>query len=180
MIELKKINYFTGDTNDVARVVSKIVSFLELDGVNPVFFTTEHNKSIGKLCNIVPRIEFKKITDFNKKIHDNNLVFRANLFVLDFWGLDKSTIVEYKKLISDIDAKFIIMAKEYIYSDSEDVSDFHVLVKYSSNGNTLYDFKSEIFITNNIDGWKSTIDELKKSYIRDKKINGLLGDSEID
>jgi hypothetical protein len=182
MIRLSKINYFTGDPGSVAGAVNEIVRFLELDGCNPIFFTpdskrlSKNSQTIGKSCVIVPRVEWTDIEDFQTKMADRGLMFRTSLMVLDFWHLSRAKIEEYKKHLSSIDFNIIIMAKEYIYSAGEDVGDFHVVVKYE--GSSLLGFKSETTVTNKIDGWKSTLAELKKSYIRDKKIEGLLGDGE--
>jgi len=183
MIRLSRTNYFTGEANSVAGAVSKIVQFLEVEGTNPIFFTPEQSsiskkvQSIGKSCMIVPRIEFKGIIDFEEKIGDAGLMFRASLIVLDFWHLDRSKIEEYKKIVASTGLDCVIMAKEYIYNEGEDVSDFHVVVKYEDriSGSTLVGFKSHTTIHNKIDGWKSNLEDLKKTYIRDKKIDGLLG-----
>jgi len=184
MIKLSKVNYFTGEAASVASAVSKIVQFLEVEGTNPIFFTPEQaglgrkTQTIGKSCMIVPRIEFKGIIDFEEKIGDSGLMFRASLIVLDFWHLDRSGIEEYKKIAMSKGLDCIIMAKEYIYNEGEDVSDFHVVVKYEEGGSSLLGFKSRTTIHNKIDGWKSNLDDLKKTYIRDKKIGGILGDDE--
>ena len=181
MIRLSKTNYFTGEANSVASAVSKIVQFLEVEGTNPIFFTPEQSsvskkaQSIGKSCMIVPRIEFKGIMDFEEKIADRGLMFRASLIVLDFWHLDRAKIEEYKKIVAATGLDCVIMAKEYIYKEGEDVSDFHVVVKYEEGGSSLLGFKSQTTIHNKIDGWKSNLEDLKKTYIRDKKIDGLLG-----
>lgn len=186
MIRLSKVNYFTGEASSVASAVSKIVQFLEIEGTNPIFFTPEQSsiskkaQSIGKSCMIVPRIEFKGIMDFEEKIADRGLMFRASLIVLDFWHLDRSKIEEYKKIVAATGLDCVIMAKEYIYKEGEDAADFHIVVKYEDrpSGSSLIGFKSRTTIHNKIDGWKSTLDDLKKSYIRDKKIDGILGDED--
>ena len=78
-----------------------------------------------------------------------------------------------------LDIKYIILAKEFEYKESEDVSDYHVEVKYSDSINFTSlsgSFKSEIFLSDEKNGWKSTLDSLKTSYIRDKKIDSLFDD----
>lgn len=184
MIRLSKTNYFTGEANSVASAVSKIVQFLEVEGTNPIFFTPEQSsvskkaQSIGKSCMIVPRIEFKGIMDFEEKIADRGLMFRASLIVLDFWHLDRSRIEEYKKIVAATGLDCVIMAKEYIYKEGEDAADFHVVVKYEDGGSSLLGFRSRTTIHNKIDGWKSSLEDLKKSYVRDKKIDDILGEED--
>ena len=59
------------------------------------------------------------------------------------------------------------------------MADYHVDIKYSEfNGNSSLsgEFKSEIFLSDNKSGWKATLDSLKTSYIRDKKIDILFDD----
>lgn len=184
MIRLNKTNYFTGDASSVASAVNDIVRFLEMDGYNPIFFTPDSKRlsksaqTIGKSCMIVPRVEWTDIEDFAAKMADKGLMFRTSLMVLDFWHLGRVKIEEYKKHLASIDFDVIIMAKEYIYSAGEDVGDFHVMVRYEEGGSSLLGFKSQTTIHNKIDGWKSTLSELKKSYIRDRRLDGLLGDDD--
>ena len=169
MIKLSKVNYFTGEANSVAGAVSKIVQFLELEGTNPIFFTPEQASiskkaaSIGKSCMIVPRVEFKGIIDFEEKIGDAGLMFRASLIVLDFWHLDRSRIEEYKKIAASTGLDCVIMAREYIYNEGEDVADFHIVVKYEDrlSGSTLIGFKSQTTIHNKIDGYLEMIASIK-------------------
>ena len=69
----------------------------------------------------------------------------------------------------------------YVNKESDDVSDYHVEVKYSEyKGNSPLsgEFKSEIFLSDNNSAWKATLDSLKTSYIRDKKIDILFDDDE--
>ena len=76
---------------------------------------------------------------------------------------------------------YIILAKTFEYKESDDVADYHVEVKYSEyKGNSPLsgEFKSEIFLSDNNSAWKATLDSLKTSYIRDKKIDILFDDDE--
>ena len=93
--------------------------------------------------------------------------------------MSKEQIRRYRYLIDKLNIKYIILSKEFEYKESEDISDYHVEVKYSDFTNSttrVGDFKSDIFLTDKKNGWKSTLDSLKTSYIRDKKIDSLFDD----
>jgi hypothetical protein len=72
--------------------------------------------------------------------------------------------------LKKIDLPIIITSKEYTYIDSDDVNDFQIRTEYKEM------FKSDIWISDKINNTTTTIESLKKSYIRDKKIEGLLGE----
>jgi len=180
MINLSQTNYFTGEISPVSSAVSKIVQFLEIDGSNPIFLTpsisnlSSNSNTIGKSCTIVPRVEFAGIADFDYKLADRGLMFRCNLIVADLWHLDRTGVGNYRKMLVETGIRHIIMAREYHYSESEDVSDFHVVVKYE--GSIQLGFKSETTITEKRQNWKATLEELKKGFIRDRRLDGLLGE----
>jgi hypothetical protein len=182
MIELKRCNYFTGDIACVSSAVSSIVKFLEVDGRNPILFTPpKPTSSKGNITNLIyyitPQITFNDFEDFKTKIEDPANRFRVNLMIFDFWNLGRSFISKYKELIDELNIDYIIVAKEYIYKESDDVADFHVKTEYKdlsfSGTYTHTPNKSEIWVTNKIDNWTATLDSLKTGYIRDKKIDNL-------
>ena len=182
MIELKRCNYFTGDITSVSSAVSSIVKFLEVDGRNPILFTPpKPTSSKGNITNLIyyitPQITFNDFEDFKSKIEDPANRFRVNLMIFDFWTLSRALIPRYKELIDELGIDYIIVAKEYIYKESDDVADFHVKTEYkdlSSNSSAGYmATRSETWLTNKIDGWTATLDSLKTGYIRDKKIDNL-------
>jgi len=179
MIQLKRCNYFTGDLPCVSSAVTSIVKFLELEGSNPVLFTPP--KPIGRkgknitslIYSMNPQIIWDGFDDFRRKIEDPASTFRASLLVFDFWDMNRALIPKYKELIDKLGIDYIIVAKEYIYKDSDDVADFHVKAEYKELASSLLGHRSEIWITNKIDGWSATLDSLKTGYIRDKKIDDI-------
>ncbi len=183
MIELRRCNYFTGEASCVSNAVSSIVRFLEVDGRNPILFTPPKpigakGKSITSLIyHLNPQVVWNDFEDFRSKIEDPANRFRVNLMIFDFWRLSRSSIPKYKELIDQLNIDYIIVAKEYIYKNSDDVADFHVKNEYkdlSANSNSVYmAARSETWITNKIDGWTATLDSLKTGYIRDRKIDDI-------
>ena len=175
MVDLKKYNYFTGDKSSVAYGVSDIVNFLDLAGYNYILFTppkpTTSNK-IYDLClyhHLNNKIEFDNLNDFRNKISDKSNLFRVDLIVFDFWGIKKMNWSEYFKEIENLSQKFIIVSKEFQYKSTDDVNDFLIQTEYKD----LH--KTENWLTDKINGTTATIESLKRSYIRDKKLEHLFG-----
>ena len=175
MIEVKKYNYFTGDKSSVASGVSAIVNFLDLAGYNYVLFTPpkpSESSKIYDLClyhHLSNKIEFDNIDDFKENILNKSNLFRVDLIVFDFWSKGKMNWSPYLDVIKDLPQNFIIVAKEFQYKSTDDVNDFLLQKEYKD----LH--KSDTWITDRINGTTETIDSLKKSYIRDKKIEHLFG-----
>lgn len=176
MITLKKYNYFTGTPGDVSNSVSKIVRFLEIDGFNPILFCRNTSTIKHQMPN---NFEFKNLEHFRELVSDPGNLFRCNLIVLDLWGFNLIEIDKFKSICDDLNIKLIILAKEFNYKTSDDVGDYHVVTKYNTNitpTSLSFPIKSETIITERINNWTSTLDDLKKSYIRDKKIDSLFDD----
>jgi hypothetical protein len=174
MVPLKRYNYFTGDISAVAYGVSDIVKFFELAGDNYILITPEKPKeSSGSLClyhHLDNKLIFSDFNNFSELIMNKSNLFRVDLLVFDFWNLCKEELCKYKNIIDCLELKSIIVAKEYNYKTTDDVTDYHLRREYKGG------YKSETWITDNINNTSYTIDSLKKSYIRDKKIDHLFGD----
>ncbi len=170
MIPLKKCNYITGDINSVSHAVTRIISFLDDDGRNSLLFCkprSSNSTNTSLKYFIDNKFEFNNYEDFKNIIGTDGNLFRVDLLIFDFWHLNLSSIIEYKILIDKLNIDYIIVAKEYHYKSSDDVTDYHVKSE-------IKDIKSEYWITDKISGWTSELDSLKKSYIRDKKINQVI------
>jgi hypothetical protein len=115
-----------------------------------------------------PKIEFNNLEHFTELINNKSNLFRVDLLLFDFWHLNVSSIIEYKEIIDKLNIDYIILAKEYHYKSSEDVSDYHVKIESSE----LYN--NEYLITDKISGWTSNLESISKSYIRNKKIDDIL------
>lgn len=166
MIPIKKFNYITGDASSITYGVNRIVDFLELEGRNVLLICREKNYSSTGINYLVNnKKEFTDTQSFRDIIEDKGNLFRVDLIVLDFWNLSVSTIIEYLKILENLSVEFIILAKEYHYKSSDDVCDYHIS---QESGMRLH--SNEFIITDKISGWSSNLSELKKSYIRDKKI----------
>jgi hypothetical protein len=176
MINLKKYNYFTGDKSSVASGVSSVVNFLDLTGHNYILFTPPKPSESNKLYDLClyhylnNKIEFNNIDDFKEKILNKSNLFRVDLIVFDFWSKKKMNWDNYLDIIKDLPQNFIIVTKEFQYKSTDDVNDFLLQMEYKELHRT------ENWLTDRITGSTVTLDSLKKSYIRDKKIEHLFGD----
>lgn len=181
MILINKCNYITGDVSDIGSGVSQIVKFLELAGRNYLLLSNGKPKNSSKTT-LYSYLEnqyiFNSQEEFSEILYDKSKLFRVDLLVIDFWNLSRTQINDYKKEIDKTNLDHIIVAKEYHYKSTDDVSDYHLRREFKSDlSNSRY--KTQFVITDNINKWSSDLDILTKSYIRDKKINDLFGDNEI-
>jgi hypothetical protein len=165
---IKKCNYMTGDVTDIGYSVSRIVKLLDISGRNYLLITKSTATTSLPLY-LSNNRTFNSFNDFKTLISNKSVLFRVDLIIFDFWHLSKDLIVLYKKEIDKLDIDHIIVAEEYYYNSTEDISDY--LLKRESK----YGFSSQIIIHDKINKWTSTLDYLVKSYIRDKKIDSLFG-----
>lgn len=180
MIIIKRCNYITGDISDIGSSVSQIVNFLELSGRNYLLITNDKFKSTKStsLHSYLKNLyTFENFQEFVNIVNDESKLFRVDLLVFDFWNLPRTSILDYKKEIDKLQIDHIIVAKEYHYKSKDDVTDYHLRRELKGNWSLLppIDFHSEIIVTDNINKWSSNLDDLIKSYIRDKKIDSLFG-----
>lgn len=170
MIQLKRCNYITGEPNDLGFAITEIMNFLEVDGRNPVLVTPPKNQDSTNIKYFYnSKITFDNYDDFKLKLTDKSNIFRVDLLVFDFYHLSPWQIKDYKKIIDELEIDHLIIAKEYHYKSTDDVSDFHIRKEYKE----LH--KSEIHLTDNINKWTSTLKSLSVSYVRDKKIDNIFG-----
>lgn len=178
MINLKRCNFVTGDLMSVSYAVNRIVKFLEDDGRNPLLFCKPRSSSSNTTSLkyfIDNKLEFNNFEEFKNIIKDDGNLFRVDLLIFDFWHLNVSSIIDYKSVIDKLNIDYIIVAKEYHYKSSDDVTDYHVRSEIKNSQNILnMDPRSEYWITDKISGWTSDLDALSKSYIRDKRIDTII------
>jgi hypothetical protein len=141
-----------------------------MEGRNPVLFCKPRssNSTATTLKYLMdPKVEFNNIEEFTQVLNNKGNLFRVDLLVFDFWHLNVSSIIEYKQIIDKLNIDYIILAKEYHYKSSEDINDYHVKVESRDS------YHSEYLITDKISGWSSNLENLSKSYIRNKKIDDI-------
>lgn len=167
MIELKKYNYFTGETNDVSHGVSDIVKFMDLAGSNYLLITSRSGCLYHFLSN---KIVYHDVSCFEEIISNKSNLFRVDLLVIDLWSISDEQHHLYLKCLSDLDIPILITASRYQCKIDDNVMEYSIRKEYKGG------FKSEVWISDKNKNWTTTISSLKKSYIRDKKIEGLFGE----
>lgn len=177
MITIKRCNYITGDISDIGSSVSQIVNFLELSGRNYLLITNDKSKYTSLHSYLKNLYTFENFQEFVNIVNDKSKLFRVDLLAFDFWNFSRTSLLDYKKEIDKLQIDHIIVAKEYHYKSTDDVTDYHLRRGLKGNWSLLppTDFQSEIIVTDNINKWSSNLDDLIKSYIRDKKIDDLFG-----
>lgn len=170
MIKIKRCNFITGDTHSVSYGLNQILNFFELVGKNILIFHPDPKYFRGYLTYFFNnRKSYSSFEDLKSQVLDDGVLFKVDLLILDIWHL-KNLDIDYLNLIKSTGIDFIIVSRNYHYLSSDDVCDYHISVESGSKFNM-----DKYIITDKINGWKSDIDSLKKSYIRDIKIDILFG-----
>lgn len=177
MIELRKINYISGDDQSISFGLSKVVDFLEMDGRNPILLSKplSSNLDSSTLRYLAGCSQFYYISynDFNKLLTKSNL-FRVDLIIVDLLHLKSHQLDNYIKLLNTLNIDYIIISNDYKYIQSENILEYFFEIETINNhGNPLM-FDSLYWITSKTDGWRINIDDLITTYIRDKKISGII------
>jgi hypothetical protein len=168
MLPLKKCNFITGNNKSVAYGLHRILKFLELEGRNIILLTPKEKSNRSSLHYFWEnKKEYETIDDLRLILEDKSVLFRIDLIVLDAWHLRKLER-EFQDLVKASEIDTLIIARNYHYTSSEDVCDYHL--DYQS---TLHSNNEVFIIEDKVNGWKSDVDSLQKSYIRDIKINKL-------
>lgn len=168
MIPLKRCNFITGDNSSVSYGLNKILNFLELEGRNILVFYPKPNSSNSSLTYFVNnKKEYNGFDNLKSIIETEGILFRLNLIVLDIWHL-RNISKEYIDLVKSTGIDFILVSRNYHYTSSEDVCDYHIKRESSLHRNS-----DQFFITDKLNGWTNDLDALRISYIRDIKIDKL-------
>lgn len=171
MIDLKKCNYITGDPQCVSYGVSKILKFFELEGKTILLLTPSRQTTSTSLKYLFNnKAEYSDYDSFKSILEDKGRLFRVDLIVADLWQL--RNVGEYTNLLYKLGIDHIVMARQYHYKDTDSVNDYHITRESSgvSDKYTINDYISK---------WSADIDSLIKSYIRDKRIDGIIGDQDF-
>ena len=136
MIPLKKCNFITGDNSSVSYGLNKILNFLELEGRNILVFYPKPKSSDNSLTYFVNnKKEYNGFDNLKSIIETEGILFRLNLIVLDIWHL-RNISKEYIDLVKSTGIDFILVSKNYHYTSSEDVCDYHIKRESSLHRNS--------------------------------------------
>jgi hypothetical protein len=182
MIELGNKNMiFKSKGSD--SVVSEIINFLDLTGVNALFITSDVNSSLSM------RIDINYIhcssSNIETKLKDH--LFRVEHLFVEVRGIHESNkyFDEIRKVTS-IPITFILSESKSFRSSSNYHNidnldyDFIYLTQRSLNTGTvallILPTLKDYIIKDLKNNWESNLESLRKSYIRNKKLEDLFGD----
>lgn len=180
MIDLKHFNYFSGEESAVGKAVYQICQMHELAGNMSILFHSRNNSEIGLHHSLQPAHSYQNNTELSNMLGDKGLLFRVDIIVIDAWKMKTDSLDRLVEQMKNLSPVFIIMSQSYhIVSDNENIAE------YTAQSNIVYGKRNingfslplrEILINSKTDGWSATTEDLKASFIRDKRLDDLLGD----
>lgn len=181
MIDLKKFNYFSGEDSAVSKAVCKICQMHELCGRNVMLFYNDHSSTFALQYQMQPAHEFKTVENVTSMLDDKSLLFRVDLVVIYAYGLSAEMVDRIARHIKDFEIDFIFAAESYrVVTNSADVAEYTVHSNLIQGKTKTIAGMSmplkEIRIKSKTDGWSATVEELKASFVRDRRLDDLLGD----
>jgi hypothetical protein len=170
MIELGRNNMFLTFKRGSGLAISSTLDFLELIGTNFVYFHRDPKSTIGVKCR---KVKFQDNTDLCNKVFEN--LFRCDVLVFE------SNFIPIPDIRKITTLPIIVIACDSVLSKFEKMDkiyDFWLsdsLIKGGILG--LEDRDTLYMITDVGEDTTSSIYDLKKRWIRDKKIDDLFDNS---
>lgn len=180
MLDLKRFNYFSGEESAVGKAVHQICQMQELVGNMSILFHPRKGSEIGLHHSLQPAHYYQNNTELSNMLADKGLLFRADIIVIDAWKMKAESLDRLLEQVKNINSYFIIMSQSYhIISDNENITEYTVQSNIIHGKRNINGFSlplREILINSKTDGWSATTEELKASFIRDKRLDDLLGE----
>jgi|LauGreDrversion4_2_1035121.scaffolds.fasta_scaffold01675_9 hypothetical protein len=188
MINLKRFNYFSGEESAVGKAVYQICQMHELAGEMAILFHNRNGGEIGLHHSLQPAHTYRTYVDLSTMLADEGILFRADIVVIDAWKMKSDHIDQIVDQVKSMKICFIIIAQSYhVVVNSENMAEYTahsnlVEGKYrsvparSGFGQGIQIPIRDILIKSKTDGWSATTDDLKASFIRDKRLDDLLGE----
>ena len=186
MLDLKKYNWIravkgTGNFA-ISALLRDVLPFLEMEGYTAITFIPQYNN-----CSLAHFIDnykiFKSREHLEELISDKGNFFRVNLIVLDLYFCENiDQVNSYLRMFGEFDCQFIILMGDSVPVNRGDSTYYGV--KYVSDiGSNIHNIinlgerRSNVVVTDLWEGWESSLEDLKKAWVRDKKISGFLDES---
>jgi len=190
MIDLKRFNYFSGEESAVGKAVHQICQMQELAGNMSILFHSRNGGEIGLHHSLQPAHTYRTYVDLLTMLADEGLLFRADIVVIDAWKMKSDNIDQIVDQVKSMKIRFIIMAQSYhVVVNSENVAEYTAhsnLVEgkyrtipsgtHSGFGQSTQIPIRDTLIKSKTENWSATTEELKAAYIRDKRLDDLLGE----
>lgn len=174
MIELKRCNYITGQSNSVSFGISKILEFFELTGKTPIFLYNKDSQFQHFIH--TSRIEFSNFNEFQDILSNKSNLFRVDLVICDLWHLKNvSQVLSYKQNLDKLNIDYIIITNKYHYVEGDPIVNIYKIeTEYTDNSNWYSEPK--YWISEIVCNSKTTMDDLVLSFKRNKKIDDIIDD----
>lgn len=181
MIDLKKFNYFSGEESAVGKAVYQICQMHELAGNMSILFHSRNGSEIGLHHSMQPAHTYRTDAELSGMLHDAGLLFRADIVVIDAWKMKSERLYSVIGQLKDFAPNFIIMSESYhVIKNSENVAEYtvqsNILHSKQRNVAGISMPIRETLIMSKTENWSATTDELKASFVRDKRLDDLLGE----
>jgi hypothetical protein len=186
MLDLKKVTYITGEPAAARDVIVELERLFELDGKCCVLLVPPKTaigplSSSGLRYRIHTQLEYKNDKHLVDLIGDRSNFFRVDYILIDLWGISLKPASEKIEIIKRLGIPCIALAESYhISSDDDETAEYRATtvlgeeMVQSAMGFKIYN--RDVVIQ--WGGQKATLASLKSSYIRDRKLDDLLGEDE--
>lgn len=180
MIEFGNRNIILCKSRSSDSVVSEIFNFLDLTGVNILLISGNGNSvlSISLRSNFL-HLSYRNVLE---KLPQN--LFRVDHLLIECVNLNDVINYENKiRQVTDIPLTFFVSNPNVSLINQEGFDYVYLVDKKRDNISlrNLGDYKKDLktYLVQDIkNNWESNIHDLKVSWIRDKKLDELFGDSE--
>ena len=172
MLDLKKCNYITGQSNVVSFGISKIIDFFENSGRTPIFLSIKESQFSSLIQ--TSKIEFKNIKNFEELLSNKSNLFRVDLIVVDLWFLKNvSQVISYKSILDKLNIDYVILTTKYHYIEGdENVSVYKIDSEYTDIKSS---FDVKFWISDLVSKNKTSMNDLVLAFKRNRKIDDLFG-----
>lgn len=177
MIDVKPINFISGDNFDVNIGISRIVDFLELTGRNIIYFQYRDN------CNIsdISKVKYYNNNELIDSLNEEGVLFRINLIIVDMPNQNIDDVVEIQIELDKKGIDYIILTNNFNYITPDEKTGVYKITSEKSdiviNHNIGFSSRDIVYyITDMRNNEKYSFDSYQKKYIRNKKIDDIIND----
>ena len=172
MLDLKRCNYITGQSNVVSFGISKIIDFFENSGRTPIFFYKKESNFESLIQ--TSKIEFTNLRNFEEIINDKSNLFRVDLLVIDLWFLKNiSQVLSYKSLLDKLNIDYVILTTKYHYIEGDESVSVYRLDSEFTDTKSKFDVK--YWVSDLVSKNKTSMNDLVLAFKRNRKIDDLFG-----
>lgn len=186
MLDLKKVTYITGESAAARDVIVEIERLFELDGKCCVLLTPPKTavgplSSSGLRYRIHTQLEYKSDKHLAEIIGDRSNFFRVDYVLIDLWGMSLKAASQKIEMIKKLGIPCVAAAEAYHISSGDDETAEYKATTVQGEEMVQSALGFKIYNREVVIQWggqKATLSSLKSSYVRDRKLDDLLGEDE--